>query len=59
MPGRVLLQRQGLANTTSPSPFFKRSARIVWLEPAESAERRDKLWARILAGDRASKVLQP
>lgn len=59
MPGRVLLQRQGLANTTSPSPYFKNTARIVWLEPAESEERRDKLWGRILAGDRASKVLQP
>ncbi|WP_386088555.1 extracellular solute-binding protein [Vogesella facilis] len=59
MPGRVLLQRQGLANTTSPSPYFKNTARIVWLEPAESEERRDKLWSRILAGDRAGKVLQP
>lgn len=59
MPGRVLLQRQGLANTTSASPYFKHNARIVWLQPPESAERRDKLWARILAGDRAGKVLQP
>ncbi|WP_088968534.1 extracellular solute-binding protein [Vogesella sp. LIG4] len=59
MPGRVLLQRQGLANTTSPSPYFNRNARIVWLEPPESEEKRDRLWLRILAGDRASKVLQP
>ncbi|WP_174875233.1 extracellular solute-binding protein [Vogesella oryzae] len=59
MPGKVLLQRQGLANTTSPSPYFNNKARIVWLEPAESEERRDKLWGRILSGDRAAKVLQP
>ena len=58
-PGQVLLQRQGLANTTSESPFFKPDARIVWLETAESEERRNLLWGRIISGDRASKVLQP
>ncbi len=58
-PGQVLLQRQGLANTTSESPFFKPDARIVWLEAAESEERRNLLWGRIISGDRASKVLQP
>ena len=58
-PGDVLLRRQGLANTTSESPFFKPDARIVWLEAAESEERRNLLWGRIISGDRASKVLQP
>ena len=58
-PGEMLLQRQGLANTTSESPFFKPDARIVWLDAAESEERRNLLWGRIISGDRASKVLQP
>lgn len=58
-PGDVLLRRQGLANTTSESPFFKPDARIVWLEAAESEERRNLLWGRIISGDRSSKVLQP
>ncbi len=58
-PGEVLLRRQGLANTTSESPFFKPDARIVWLEAAESEERRNLLWGRIISGDRAGKVLLP
>ncbi len=58
-PGEVLLRSQGLANTTSESPFFKPGAPIVWLEAAESEERRNLLWGRIISGDRASKVLQP
>lgn len=58
-PGEALLLRQGLANTTSESPFFKPDARIVWLEAAESEERRNQLWGRIISGDRAGKVLQP
>lgn len=58
-PGEVLLLRQGLANTTSESPFFKPDARIVWLEAAESEERRNQLWGRIISGDRVGKVLQP
>ena len=58
-PGKVLLERQGLANTTSESPYFHPKARIVWLEAAESEERRNLLWGRIISGDRAQKVLQP
>ncbi len=33
--------------------------RIVWLEPVENTDRRTALWERIMAGDRASKVLAP
>ncbi len=58
-PGEVLLQRHGLANTTSESPYFKPEARIVWLEPAENEDRRNLLWGRIISGDRIGKVLQP
>ena len=59
MPGRVLLERQGLANTTSDSPFIQQGARLVWLEPVESEDRRNLLWSRIVSGDRAGKVLAP
>lgn len=55
----LLVSRQGLANTTSPGLGAKADDRIVWLEPAESEERRNLLWARILSGDNAAKVLKP
>ncbi|MES2949912.1 MAG: extracellular solute-binding protein [Pseudomonadota bacterium] len=57
--GQALLTRQGLANTTSESPYLRPQDRIVWLEPVEDVDRRSALWERILAGDRASKVLAP
>lgn len=59
MPGRVLLERQGLANTTTESPSFRPDAKIIWLQPVESEERRNLLWGRIASGDRASRVLRP
>lgn len=59
LPGRVLLERQGLANTTSDSPFIRKGARMVWLEPVESEDRRNLLWSRIVSGDRVGKVLAP
>ncbi len=58
-PGNALLTRQGLANTTSESPYLRAQDRIVWLEPVENTDRRSALWERIVAGDRASKVLAP
>lgn len=58
-PGRALLERQGLANTTSPSPYLTHNDRIRWLEPVENVTRREQLWERIVSGDRASKVLAP
>jgi putative spermidine/putrescine transport system substrate-binding protein len=58
-PGAVLLSRQGLANTTSESPFLRPQDRLIWLEPVENVERRNLLWERLLSGDRASKVLAP
>ncbi len=57
--GDALLKRQGLANTTSESPFFNPKTRLIWLEPVEDEERRAQMWGRIVAGDRASKVLYP
>ncbi|MFM6991611.1 MAG: extracellular solute-binding protein [Rhodoferax sp.] len=58
-PGQVLLERQGLANTTAPSPYLGPEDKLIWLEPVENLERRNQLWARIVSGDRASKVLAP
>lgn len=55
----ALVTRQGLANTVSPSPFNRAEDRLVWLEPVEDAERRIKLWERIISGDSADKVLKP
>lgn len=56
-PGRVLLARQGLANTTSDRSDDAAHDKLRWLEPVESDERRQQLWSRIISGDRASKVL--
>ena len=58
-PGDALLTRQGLANTTSQSPYLRAQDRLLWLEPVEQADRRTKLWERIVAGDRAARVLAP
>jgi putative spermidine/putrescine transport system substrate-binding protein len=58
-PGNALQSRQGLATTTAESPNLRTQDRLKWLEPVEDVERRSRLWERILAGDRASKVLAP
>lgn len=58
-PGKALISRQGLANTTSESPYLRAQDRLKWLEPVEDVDRRNTLWDRILAGDRARKVLAP
>lgn len=56
-PSAVLTERQGLANTITPSPFHRPDARLHWLEPVEDTDRRSRLWDRIVSGDRAAKVL--
>lgn len=58
-PGRALVSRQGLANTVSPPPERSAGDRLIWLEPVENVERRNRLWERIVSGDRAAKVLAP
>jgi len=58
-PGKVLQDRQGLSNTTSPSPYVQPDARLIWLEPVGDTERRNLLWERILSGYNAKKVLAP
>ncbi len=57
--GQLLVQRQGLANTTTESASSRPEVRLLWLEPVEDAGRREALWVRIRSGDRASRVLAP
>lgn len=56
---QLLVTRQGLASTTTPSDSSRPEVRLLWLEPVEDAARRETLWARIRSGDRASRVLAP
>ena len=58
-PSEALITRQGLANTLSPPPYLRAEDHLKWLEPVEDIDRRNRLWERILAGDRARKVLVP
>lgn len=55
----LLVSRQGLANTVADSPDRRAGDRLLWLEPAEDVARRERLWGRIVSGDRASRVLAP
>lgn len=55
----LLVSRQGLANTIAEPPGSQQPDKLRWLEPVEDVARREKLWARILSGDRASRVLAP
>jgi putative spermidine/putrescine transport system substrate-binding protein len=55
--GQVLVTRQGLNNTIAEPVAGRPGDPLVWLEPVESEERRNRLWSRILSGDRAAKVL--
>lgn len=52
----LLVSRQGLSNTLTPGAG-EANARLHWLEPVESSDKRSGLWARIISGDRLEKVL--
>jgi putative spermidine/putrescine transport system substrate-binding protein len=56
---RLLVERQGLANTLTEQANGHSGGRLVWLEPAEDDARRERLWGRIRSGDRLSRVLVP
>ena len=58
-PGNALITRQGLANTTTESGSVGSNDKIKWLEPAENPNYRTQLWARIVSGDRLSRVMVP
>jgi putative spermidine/putrescine transport system substrate-binding protein len=47
----LLPTRQGLANTFSASADLPSGARVLWLQPVENANRRERLWQKIYSGD--------
>lgn len=54
----ALRQRQGLGATTADGDAPADTAPLVWLQPVENDERRNRLWRRIVSGDSAAKVLR-
>jgi putative spermidine/putrescine transport system substrate-binding protein len=55
----LLVTRQGLANTITETEGGTADARRLWLEPMEDPARRDRLWSRVVSGDRNGKVMAP
>ena len=53
----LLVSRQGLSSTTLEPSHTRSGDKLVWLEPVEDDERRNRMWQRIVSGDRAAKVL--
>jgi putative spermidine/putrescine transport system substrate-binding protein len=51
-----LVSRQGLSDTLTPGAG-EADARLLWLVPVESSDRRNVLWTRVMSGDRLEKVL--
>lgn len=55
----LLVSRQGLASTIAEREGNRPGDTLHWLEPVEDVARREKLWSRIMSGDRAGRVLAP
>lgn len=55
----LLESRQGLASTIRESASATDGDRLLWLEPVEDIARRERVWERIISGDRAARVLAP
>lgn len=49
---QTLTDRQGLANTLTPSLSAADAERVIWLQPVENYARRAQLWEKIRSGDR-------
>lgn len=47
----ALTQRQGLANTITRPESRSEGDKIIWLQPLEDYQRRERVWQRIRAGD--------
>ena len=47
----LLIQRQGLANTVTPSPESNVNAHLIWTRPVVDVQRREALWSKIVSGD--------
>lgn len=56
---QALLSSQGLAHTLTESPELQGRDRLIWLEPVEDTQRRERLWRRIYSGDSAARTLAP
>ena len=56
---RALVERQGLSNTLQETEGSGIPGRMIWLRPVEDAERRTRLWDRILSGERPPLVEAP
>jgi putative spermidine/putrescine transport system substrate-binding protein len=56
---KYLADRQGLSNTLTEESKAGASGKPIWLLPPEDTTWREKLWSRILSGDRLSRVLAP
>lgn len=50
--GKLLSERQGLANTLEAPLEPAGDARLIWLQPVEDVGRRETLWSRLVSGDR-------
>lgn len=53
----LLVSRQGLSSTTVEPTHLHSRDKLVWLEPVEDNDRRNRMWRSIVSGDRAAKVL--
>ncbi|WP_068829256.1 extracellular solute-binding protein [Pseudomonas sp. BMS12] len=56
---QALVERQGLSNTLQEPADVEVPGNMVWLRPVEDAERRARLWQRILSGERPPLVEAP
>ncbi|SDI49014.1 putative spermidine/putrescine transport system substrate-binding protein [Pseudomonas panipatensis] len=50
--GKLLSERQGLANTQVAPSELSDKTRLIWLQPVEDVARREALWSRIVSGER-------
>lgn len=55
----LLVSRQGLGSTIAESTENRPQDRLRWLEAVEDVGRRERLWARLISGDRPARVLAP
>ncbi len=53
----LLVSRQGLSNTLQEPSYTQPNDKLVWLQPPEDDDRRNRLWGRIVSGDRFAKVM--
>lgn len=54
----LLQERQGLSSTVHKG-LGSATSRRIWLQPVEDVERRERMWGRIIAGDRLQRVIAP